>query len=196
MDGTSSSTHELAGISGANANGINHNAMVFNDQVLFNGTNTAGHFGLWVTDGMSADTHEVAGINGASATGINPSDLTIFNGEVLFQGNDASGPGLWVTDGKAADTHELVTSQGSGVSPNGLTLNNLTMLNNTTVVFAGLDVGGFYMHLWVTDGTTFGTHELTGIAGADPLNFLPRDLTVVGTCCSPPMAATLSTIYG
>jgi len=66
-DGTSLISHELTGITGANVNGINpSNATVFNSQVLFKGTNTAGNFGLWVTDGTSAGTHEVTGINGAS----------------------------------------------------------------------------------------------------------------------------------
>ena len=34
------------------------------------------------------------------------------------------------------------------------------------------------MGLWVSNGTAAGTHELTGIAGADPAGLAPSDLTV------------------
>ena len=69
--------------------------------VLFNGLDTSGYAGLWVTNGTAGGTFELAGRS-------NPSDMTIFNGEVLF----ASFTGfehsdLCVTDGTAAGTYVL-----------------------------------------------------------------------------------------
>lgn len=47
---------------------------VFNGQVLFNGWNSSGRFGLWVTDGTAQGTHEVTNISGTP--GVNPSNWT------------------------------------------------------------------------------------------------------------------------
>ena len=86
-------------------------------QSLFNGANTAGHLGLWVTNGTAAGTQELTGVAAASTTGLDPTDMTVFNNEVLFNGVDANGlSGLWVTDGTAGGTHELVAGAG-GLGP-------------------------------------------------------------------------------
>ena len=91
---------------------------VFNGEALFNGANTAGHLGLWVTNGTAAGTQELTGIAAASATGIDPTDMTVFNNEVLFNGVDANGlSGLWVTDGTVGGTHELVAGAGPRTRP-------------------------------------------------------------------------------
>jgi ELWxxDGT repeat protein len=60
---------------------------------------------------------------------------------------------------------------GSGLNPGFFTLYNGKVLFNGTN--ASGDAG-----LWVTDGTVNGTHELTGIAGADSSGLEPADLTV------------------
>jgi ELWxxDGT repeat protein len=152
---------------------------VFNGEVLFNGSNTAGNAGLWVTDGTAAGTHEITGISGAfdgggnpAAAGVDPRDLTVFNGEVLFEGiNSAYQTGLWVTDGTAAGTHEITVSGAStagifgGANDSGAALlPDLTPFSGKVLFVArGADqrVG-----LWTTDGTTAGTHEITTFAGA------------------------------
>jgi hypothetical protein len=54
---------------------------------LFEGLDSSGQHGLWVTNGRAAGTHELTGITGASPTlGLSPVDLTVFNGKVLFGG--------------------------------------------------------------------------------------------------------------
>ena len=85
---------------------------------LFQGRDTVGQPGLWVTDGTAAGTFELTGISGANTNfGINPGELTFFNGEVLFDGRDTAGQlGLWVTNGTAAGTFELTGISGANTS--------------------------------------------------------------------------------
>jgi len=157
-DGTADGTHELVGISNANANGImfgtlfdlNTNMVVSNGQVLFDGRDESGTLGLWATDGTAAGTHEIAGqSSGVSAA----REFAVFNDRVLF--TDVSG-NLWVTDGTAGGTHELTVSTAS---QSGLNAYDLTTFNGQ-LLFAGSDATG-NSDLWVTDGTAAGTHELT-----------------------------------
>src|SRR5262249_21662869 len=129
----------------------------FKDEVLFNGLDDNGQYGLWTTDGTAAGTHELTGITGAYSVaysfrnGFFPSDLTVFGDEVLFNGRDDQGNyGLWTTDGTAAGTYEL-----ANVSPT-----NLTVFNDKVLFASGNG-------LWVTDGTASGTHELNSFVSAN-----------------------------
>ena len=90
-NGTAAGTHEVTGINGALSTGANPgvnptDVTVFNGSVLFNGVDTAGHLGLWVTNGTGAGTQELTVGATASTTGIDPTDMTVLNGEVLFNG--------------------------------------------------------------------------------------------------------------
>src|SRR5258708_1988644 len=78
-------------------------------QILFDGIDSSGRQGLWVTDG-TAGTREIA-VSGASSSGLNPFGFTAVNGKVLFDGTDASGNAtLWVTDGTSAGTSEITVA--------------------------------------------------------------------------------------
>jgi ELWxxDGT repeat protein len=84
---------------------------------------------------------------------------------VLFDGDDASGDvDLWETNGTTAGTYELTGI--SGAYSGGLFIYSpfFTVFNGE-VLFEGADAGG-HAELWVTDGTSAGTHEVTGISGA------------------------------
>ncbi|WP_166301830.1 hypothetical protein [Bradyrhizobium sp. 2S1] len=180
-DGTAAGTHEIADISGANLVGLNlvnppginpQSMEVFGDEVLFFGSNESGSQGLWVTDGTALGTHEVTGVGGGH--------LAVFNHLALFEGKDANGNlNLWVTDGTAAGTHELTSI--SGANSGGLFSNvgnpdpDFTVFNGK-VLFNGANASGAF-GLWVTDGTAAGTHEITGISGANGLS--PRNMTIV-----------------
>jgi ELWxxDGT repeat protein len=177
-DGTAAGTHELTGIAGAYTGGPTGGApggldpkdlTVFGNKVLFEGTDASGVVGLWVTDGTAAGTHELTGINGAYSGGIFGTNFfpyfTVFHNEVLFQGADANGQeGLWVTNGTAAGTHQLTGIKGANTSGAGLDPEDLTVLGNQ-VLFRAVDANG-QIGLWETNGTSGGTHELTGISGA------------------------------
>jgi ELWxxDGT repeat protein len=62
-----------------------------------------------------------------------------------------------------AGTHEIAVN---GAAPGGLNPSGLTVFNHHEVLFNGFDAAG-KQGLWVTDGTTAGTHEITGITGAN-----------------------------
>jgi ELWxxDGT repeat protein len=136
--------------------------------VLFVGTDASGQQGMWVSNGTAADTYELTGIRNASGAGFNPIGFTVLNGEVLLQGSDASGDGgLWATDATAAGTYELTGISGaySGGVFAFLDDPDLTVLNGEAL-FDGIDQSAHH-GLWVTNGTAAGTHELTGISGAN-----------------------------
>jgi ELWxxDGT repeat protein len=177
-NGTASGTHELTGISGADANGVLYNIpnpdfTVFNSEVLFQGRDAAGQNGLWVTDGTAAGTHEITGISGVNPLGYGVYDLTVLNNKVFFIGGDAVGYyGLWVSDGTAAGTMEIggPANQGVGAADGTLYPSDLTVFNSE-VLFQGFTVPGVYS-IWVTDGTVAGTHPVTGISGASQSGLL------------------------
>jgi len=181
-DGTAAGTHELTDVAAATTGLAPSDLTVLNDQILFGGKDAHGQTGLWVTNGTAAGTHELSGIVGAQTTGIglDPSDLTVYNGEALFRGIDSSGLyGLWETDGTAGGTHELTGVAGASTTAGvGFLPSNLTDYNGG-VLFTARDSSGLY-GLWVTNGTAAGTHEFTGIAGAQTsgVGLDPTDFTV------------------
>jgi ELWxxDGT repeat protein len=147
--------------------------------VLFDGRGTGGDYGLWVTDGTVAGSQELTGISGVytGTGGFDPYNLTVFNGEVLFTGTDAADEmSLWVTNGTAAGTQELTGINGAYTGSGGLQPFGLVVLD-TEVLFNGIDAAGD-KGLWVTNGTSAGTQELTGISGAHAGGLNPSDLTV------------------
>jgi ELWxxDGT repeat protein len=73
-------------------------------------------------------------------------------------------------------THEIPVN---GAYLDGrLNPHDLTVFNHQ-VLFNGTDAAGT-QGLWVTDGTTAGTHEIAGIDGANLNGLNPSDLTVLG----------------
>jgi ELWxxDGT repeat protein len=99
-----------------------------------------------------------------------------------------------VTNGTAAGTHELTGISGAASGPHirGLTQQPPTFspedfaVLNGEVLFEGTDASGppgqkfntGTPTLWMTDGTAAGTHELTGISGANSGGLNPSDLTI------------------
>jgi ELWxxDGT repeat protein len=195
-NGTAFGTSELTGITGVytGLHGFQPRDMtVFNGEVLFQGVDAGAKVGLWVTNGTAAGTSEL-GVSGVSSTGLDPQDLTVFNSfigsEVLFSGIDASGhTGLWVSNGTAGGTHELTGISGANTGALGLEPSDLTVFKSESLLqgealFNGNDASG-NLGLWVTDGTSAGTHEITGIVGANPNGIFPLNLAAV-TVVVPP----------
>lgn len=108
-------------------------------------------------------------------------DFTVLGSTVLFKGDDSSRfPNLWVTDGTSGGTRELrvVGATASGLFSLVGHNPDFTVLG-TTALFGGLDANGS-LNLWMTDGTSAGTSQLTVTAlGANGVN--PQALTVLGT---------------
>ena len=191
-NGTAAGTHELnvAGAGIFSAGLAPADLTVYNGDVFFTGDDASGAVGLWETDGTASGTHELTGIAGAATTGIpgitepglSPSDLTVYNGQLLFSGNNSNHQtGLWVSNGTVSGTHELTGIAGAPTTGKGLGLEPafLTVFDGH-VFFNGTDSSS-QVGLWETDGTAAGTHELTGIAGAQTTGsgLYPSDLTVL-----------------
>jgi ELWxxDGT repeat protein len=196
-DATGAGTSELT-VAGSNANGLFFNVItpdftVLGDKVLFAGQDATGKSNLWVTDGTAGGTSELA-VAGANAgglfdlnyfsTGFSPG-FTVLGNVALFEGYDANGvDGLWVTDGTAAATRELSVS---GSYANGLfakvSAPDITVIGGTAL-FAGKDASG-KIDLWVTDGTSAGTSELTA-AGASSSGLSPNDFVGLPTSTGGP----------
>ena len=205
-DGTAAGTIELgglsnAGISGAYALGLGGNHFVaIGNKVVFNGYDSHHYEGLWVTDGTTGGTVEIGGLNNAGVTGasasvsLNPQELVAIGSKALFIGKDASGiAGLWVTDGTAAGTFEIGGSKSAGVAgadSNGLAPGNVTAFGYNKALFSGWNgatpPGTPAQGLWITDGTTAGTHEIggmgdAGVVGANSgLGLAPVGITAFG----------------
>jgi ELWxxDGT repeat protein len=139
-----------------------------------------------VTDGTSAGTSELV-VAGAYISGLiyqyaSP-DFTVLGSKLLFIGQDTSGHlNLWVTDGTAAGTSEV---QVAGASASGLLYSGDPdfRILGTKVLFAAHDTTGDF-NLWVTDGTSAGTSELTAAAGYQYGLFyysVNPDFTVLGS---------------
>jgi ELWxxDGT repeat protein len=149
-DGTAAGTHELAtpglqidSSAPGSPGSINPtDFFAWDGKVLFQGKDTAGRVGLWITDGTSAGTSEIMPAN-AYELGLNPSEFSLAGSEVVFQATDAAGHvGLWVTDGTAAGTQELqansaATTGNPGQWPQDFTSFNTDLLTATQITLRG-----------------------------------------------------------
>jgi VCBS repeat protein len=149
--------------------------------VLFRDTDADINSGLWVTDGTSAGTWEIAAglVTSTGDHDPDPRYITSFGSEALF----SSWGGLWVTDGTSPGTTEISVAGANtyiGLYPKDL------FKFGSKVFFAGSDsTGGPFSlgleGLWVTDGTSAGTSELS-VANANTFSGLsPSDFTALGT---------------
>jgi ELWxxDGT repeat protein len=176
-DGTSAGTSEVIVVgsfsTGLFFNGENPDFTVIGNKALFEGVDSGDHLNLWATDGTSAGTSELT-VAGTSSTGlfndVSSPDFTVLGTKWLFEGLDTNNDlGLWASDGTSAGTSELTAANAykGGLFSNTVAGNanvvfvdpDLTVLVNKAV-FAGYDASG-HSNLWVTDGTSAGTSEVT-----------------------------------
>lgn len=136
--------------------------------------NQSTHHGqeLWVSDGTANGTKLVKDIRPASGTGqgdSNPIALSVFGNALLFAAYDGTGWGLWRSDGTAAGTTLLKDIAAPGLNdepvfPSG---DPFPSLNGQAYFVADDGTGA---EVWVSDGTTTGTHVLTDINAAGSSN--------------------------
>lgn len=186
-DGTGPGTSELT-VAGAGTFFNPASYHVLGSKALFQGVDTGAHDNLFVTDGTSAGSSELS-VTGSSSSGIfssstppffviNP-DFTTLGTNVLFEGRDSSGNiNLWVTDGTAGGTSEL---SATGAASSGLFSNVFPSFTTfgSKAVFVGIDSKGV-AGLWVTDGSSAGTSELS-VAGAASTGLNPSNFTIFGS---------------
>ena len=169
-DGTSPGTFELTA-PGLGTNPAVTSMLALGTKLLFGATDTTGATGLWVTDGTEAGTTELPvtlpnptpGI--ANSNGLQPNLMIGFGNKALFLGLDASDNiGLWVTDGTAAGTTMLSTPNiqfATSMQVAGAVANPADFfVYGHRVLFRATDSVG-RVGLWITDGTSAGTQEIT-----------------------------------
>jgi ELWxxDGT repeat protein len=166
-DGTSAGTWELSVAGSAFSNSVPTGPQyitAFGSEVLFEGEDPSHFEDLWVTDGTSPGTLELAVPGVDWQFGLQPRWLTVFGSEVLFDGTETNHrSGLWVTDGTVAGTSEISVA---GANPNGLAPSHFTVFGNKVLFLGGgTGSGAANSGVWVTNGTSAGTSELS-IAGA------------------------------
>ena len=146
---------------------------IFGNKAVFAGEDASNRIDLWITDGTSAGTSALIPA-GADPAGLlafpdGGPDFTVLGNKVLFAGRDTKLHfDLWVTDGTAAGTSALIPAGADSagllsVGPGGP---DFTVLGSKALFLGnGANAGS---GLWVTDGTSAGTTELTvsGLIGA------------------------------
>ncbi len=203
-NGTSAGTFEIGGTHNAGITEVDavaglqpENFVAMGTEAIFDGKDTTGNYGLWVTNGTAAGTVEIGGVNNAGVTGAYAHGLQIwvgvniqysvtFGNEVLFTADDANqAAGLWITNGTAAGTIELggLSDAGiSGAAATGLRAQDFVVDGNE-VIFGGWNSLGEYA-LWETNGTAAGTVQINDPVGVwpdyglDPLDLTPLTTTV------------------
>jgi hypothetical protein len=69
-DGTAAGTHEITGIAGVAALGLDpFHVTAYNSSIIFRG-NSSDHPGLWISDGTAAGTHQITPVTGAFSGGL------------------------------------------------------------------------------------------------------------------------------
>ena len=164
-DGTSAGTFELTP-SHFCSPPIIQGMMALGSKLLFSAADSSGNQSLWITDGTLAGTTELTiplpndGTNTLNNTSLYPQLLATLGNRAIFLGDNANyNTGLWITDGTVAGTTELSTPGLQFPGSNGINPSDFIVLGNK-LLFRGTDSVG-RVGLWVTDGTSAGTQEIT-----------------------------------
>jgi hypothetical protein len=145
----------------------------YSGELYFNGTDSLGESGLWVTDG-----NETSGITGAHlisdgaySGGINPTDLAVFNNKLYFNGQDVSGDHHLFSYDASTSTLSQVDSFAWEFDPNQL------VVFNGKLLFNAKDASN-RQSLWSYDGST-PTQFTTDSTNENIVNINPSDLIIV-----------------
>jgi ELWxxDGT repeat protein len=159
-DGTTAGTYLLSSVA------VVTPFVVVNNVAIFAGIDPATGIELWKTDGTAAGTVMIKDINPGSWSS-SPDDLTVAGNLLFFVADDGvHGREVWRSDGTADGTfivRDINPGPPSSIGgdpymgdPNPLTA------ARSQVFFDAND--GTRNALWVTDGTTAGTHMVIGAA--------------------------------
>ena len=172
-DGTAIGTMLFKDLYAGSTGSFPHAFTVANDKLFFIGNSVEAERRLYVSDGTVSGTvvlknNYINLFNGFT-------DFAVLNNDIYFTGDNGtgSGYGLWKSDGTNAGT-ELLKPELQ--SPTG---GNYAVLNNK-LYFSGFDYTNG-SELWVTDGTTIGTHiviNLSADAGGVLYSGAPNNLQV------------------
>ncbi len=139
---------------------------VDNGKLLFTATDSIEGNELFVSNGTAAGTQLLKNIT-PGLNWVGPRALTAVNSRVCFFADDmVHGLEPWVTDGTASGTQLLMDiSPGTHGSDKGTstTSQSIGYIPVGNQLYFGADDGSLGFELWVTDGTTAGTHMVKDI---------------------------------
>jgi ELWxxDGT repeat protein len=127
-----------------------------NGTVFFTGQDNSGNRELFKTDGKAAGTAELTFGGRLSNFG----NLVNLGGKLFFSASDSvlGYNALWTSDGTVAGTHPFVVCSGNVAvyNPTG----SAQALVGNKLFFDGYDPANNQYDLWVSDGTSAGTHPV------------------------------------
>ena len=157
-------------------------AVICNNLLYFNATDSVHGFELWVTDGTEMGTHLVKDINPGTADSY-LNNFYEYNGRLLFGAFDSLGQGLWLSDGTFTGT-KLIKYMNY--------LGDYFHEYNSKLYFAGDGMYGW--ELWVTDGSAQGTQifkKLDPNGPSDPSRFMEFEGDLFFTATTTPYGREL-----
>lgn len=161
-DGTVTGTRAIIPTNAATS-GLNpRDFTVIGNKALFHGVdNSSNYSALWVTDGTDSGTYEIS--TPALPAGSVTNHFLAFGSRLLFEAYGIDNKySLWITDGTNAGTNELYALPYSlpGIYQNEW-LNPIPFIAvGNQALFWGEDSQSNW-GLWITDGTTAGTNNLS-----------------------------------
>jgi ELWxxDGT repeat protein len=139
----------------------------YHQNLLFDGSDSNGHSGLFSFGGTVAEPGELVGVDRIAGDVVEAAAIGTLGHDILFDGNDLYGnDGLWISDGTAAGTYQITgIANAASAAQGGLNPTDITPFNGEALFF-GTGASGT-VGLWETNGTTAGTQELiSGLSGS------------------------------
>ncbi|MDP5201394.1 ELWxxDGT repeat protein [Flavobacterium sp. DG2-3] len=152
---------------------------ILDDNIIFEANDGINGTEIWKSDGTEAGTFMIKNINGTNFGSIYYNNKYIaFNNEVYFLANDdIYGNEIWKTDGTANGTILLKDINNGNSSSYINKLYNDT-INNKLLFFANNANSSGEQIIWVSDGTSNGTVELTDIKSTHSNGYPDNFITI------------------
>jgi ELWxxDGT repeat protein len=178
-DGTAAGTGLFLDINPGTASSFPGNFAVVNNTLYFSATTAVGSSALWSSNGTVTGTNAVASYNsqpqGDALFENIPDAFAVIGNTMVFAADDGTGTELWKTDGTAAGTTivKALPAVQFATAPNDFTTAGDKAFFVTGGVNSITGVAVTAETLWVTDGTTAGTTEVTTFDGTltNPMAF-------------------------
>lgn len=157
-DGTAEGTRLVADLVPGPVSSAPSNLTTFAGRLFFTALTTEFGRELWTSDGTTAGTMLFKDVDPRPGVGSVPDPLVVHDGRLFFVAADEKhGRELWVSDGTPDGTHlsvEIVPG-GDGIFA------DLLLTTGTKLFFSGGPANQILQGLWITDGTSGGTRQLS-----------------------------------
>lgn len=166
-DGTPAGTRFFKDLAPGADGSYPHSFVLFNDTVYF-----VASGGLWKTDGTVEGTVRVKSLDQVT-------NLLVAGSRMFFSGYTAqAGSGPWVSDGTEEGTRLIATVASATVSGGGILIGGSVALGDRYLFMASEPQHG--TELWISDGTTGGTHPVRDINPGPTSSVSQLSIAVMG----------------